>query len=79
MMNMTLKEMESAIGSPVLLPVGDITVLCIVKDVKIAWGKPRFLIKPLGGFGEKWVEITTIRPCTQIQRQQVERAKLLLA
>lgn len=28
----------------------------IIKDVKISWGKERYLVTPISGKGEAWVE-----------------------
>ena len=35
---------------------GNVIVYCAVQDVKIAWGKERYLVSPVSGEGEIWVE-----------------------
>jgi len=54
--------MQQAIGQLVWYPVGKIKVLCKVKDVKIVYGQPRFLIYPLSGEGEEWKELSSLEP-----------------
>ncbi len=62
---MTALEMHDAIGKPVMYDGNGLEFLCMVKDVKTGWGKPRFLIVPMAGKGEKWVEFSSIKPVSQ--------------
>ena len=39
--------------------------VCIIVDVKVGYGKPRFKITPRSGTGETWVEFTSISPMPQ--------------
>ena len=36
--------------------VGGLSVEVTVKDVAIAWGHERYLVSPIAGAGEVWVE-----------------------
>jgi len=58
--------MQGAIGQQVYLRDGDgccsLLFLCTVVDVKTGWGKPRFLVTPVSGKGERWVEFSSIEP-----------------
>ena len=64
---MTTREMTDAIGKPVWFVSGTLRFLCIVRDVKSGWGQPRFLIAPMAGTGERWVEFSSIEPVTETQ------------
>ena len=54
--------MQKAIGQPVLYESHGLQFVCVVRDVKVGYGKPRFLITPMTGKGETWVEYATISP-----------------
>lgn len=73
----TAADMQSAIGKPVLFEAGSLTFVCLVKDVKVSYGQPRFLIVPLGGTGERWVEFSSIAPC-RIKQTAIDGAQRLL-
>ncbi len=64
---MTANELQAAIGKPAYYVAGDLKFLVTVKDAKMGWGKPRFLIQPVAGHGEKWVEFSSIEPVQAIQ------------
>ena len=59
---MTANDMQRAIGQQVNYESHGLMFRCTVKDVKVGWGKPRFLIAPVSGSGETWVEFSTITP-----------------
>ena len=59
---MTAIEMQKAIGQTVLYKSHGMKFVCVVRDVKVSYGKPRFLITPMAGQGETYVEYTTISP-----------------
>lgn len=63
---MTAREMTDAIGKSVYFTAGNFKFACWVKDVKVGWGQPRFLIIPFAGTGERWVEFSSIEPMTNI-------------
>lgn len=58
---MTANEMIPAVGAKVLVYCESLGIECRVKDVKMSWGKPRFLVTPIAGNGEQWVEMGRIR------------------
>jgi hypothetical protein len=55
---LTAQEMYPACGHTVMVRFGDIDVECRILDVKQSWGKPRFLVTPMAGQGDQWVELT---------------------
>lgn len=59
----SVKEMAADIGKSALVtiqkPVG-ITVLVEILDVKQSYGKTRWLVKPVNGEGDAWVEAVSI-------------------
>jgi hypothetical protein len=57
---MTCKDMIPAIGATVAVRFEDLTIACTVSDVKISWGKPRLLIRPVSGVGQQWVELSRV-------------------
>jgi hypothetical protein len=65
---MTAREMQEAIGKPVFYDADALQFACWVKDVKIGYGQPRFLIAPMAGTGERWVEFSSIRPMPDQQK-----------
>jgi hypothetical protein len=54
--------MSPAIGKQVYYVDGSFRFTCLVKDVKMGYGNARFLISPISGFGEKWVELSHLEP-----------------
>ncbi len=58
---MTCNEMIPAVGAVVLVACDGLNVACTVADVKMSWGKPRFLVRPCAGTGEVWVELSRLR------------------
>jgi hypothetical protein len=63
---MTAREMTEAIGKPVYFVAGNLKFACSVLDVKIGYGQPRFLLQPMAGVGERWVEFSSIEPMPDI-------------
>jgi hypothetical protein len=59
---MTVSQMSPAIGKQVYYVDGSFRFTCLVKDVKMGYGNARFLISPVSGFGEKWVELSHLEP-----------------
>jgi len=62
MVIVTTIEMARAIGQEVYFVAGTLKFLCRIKDVKVGWGNPRFLIVPVSGNGERWCEFTSLSP-----------------
>ena len=69
---MTTLEMAAAIGKPVLYESHGLQFVCAVVDIKISYGQPRFLITPMKGKGQTWVEIGTISPMP-VERTELHR------
>lgn len=67
---MTANEMIPAVGQTVELNADGLWFACTVADVKFSWGKPRLLVRPVTGSGERWVELSSIRP-SRVPRYQV--------
>lgn len=53
---MTTKQLYPLIGRSVLVRGDKFMTLCTVQDIKESYGKVRFLVKPVYGAGEGWVE-----------------------
>ena len=57
---MTIKEQSKLIGQVRVYKVdngsGTLSVKVTVKDIKSAYGRVRYLIEPVEGEGEMWVE-----------------------
>lgn len=58
---MTATEMIPAVGHTVGLRSGVLIIDCRVLDVKMSWGKPRFLVTPCQGQGEQWVKMSSLQ------------------
>ena len=50
---MTATEMLPAVGATVM-------VACVIQDVKMSYGRPRFQVRPIAGAGDQWVELQRI-------------------
>lgn len=50
------KEIEQFVGKKGEVFAGGMTVKVEVKDVKQSYGRTRYLITPIAGSGEVWVE-----------------------
>lgn len=50
------KEVETYVGKKGLVTLGGLEVEVKITDVKNVYGKNRFLIVPVAGKGEVWVE-----------------------
>lgn len=57
---MTAREMMPAVGQTALLLIENFSIPVRVADVKHVYGRPRFLVRPLAGNGEQWVEISRL-------------------
>jgi hypothetical protein len=53
---MTAMAMTQKIGSQVLVRMEAFSVLCDVLDAKNAYGNVRYLVRPVAGDGEAWVD-----------------------
>lgn len=61
-------QLAAMIGKTVAVEFGDVGVVCVVKDVKTAYGRERLQVQPLIGYGEVWIE--------SWRAQDVDAAKL---
>jgi len=52
---MSVKELSKAIDTTALLSEGGLSFPVLIKDAKIAYGQARYLVSPIGGRGEVWV------------------------
>lgn len=52
---MSIKELGKAIDTTALLSEGVLSFPVLIKDAKMAYGQARYLITPIGGKGEVWV------------------------
>ena len=58
---MTVKEMEKMIGTLWLLSDGKGLQFSVrVEDMREVWGKPQCLVSPVDGYGERWVDMTSL-------------------
>lgn len=57
-----IDNLNLAVGQRAILPVGDLQFVVKIVDVKMGWGKGRFLITPETGGGTRWVELGTLLP-----------------
>jgi hypothetical protein len=58
---MSIKELSKAIDKTALLSEGGLSFPVLIKDAKISYGQPRYLITPVGGSGEVWVNDNRIK------------------
>ena len=61
---MTCIEMQPAIGSKVRVQFEKITVDMYVQDIKHVYGNTRYLVSPLHGDGQQWIESSRIKAAT---------------
>ena len=58
---MSALESQKIIGAKALLRVEAFSVMVEVMDVKQAYGNTRYLVEPIGGHGEAWVDKSRIK------------------
>lgn len=71
---MTFREMQGAIGQAVMyVPRShdSLQFVCLVKDVRTSFGAMQVMISPMSGYGETWVEFSTLRPMPQVTNGRV--------
>jgi len=57
---MTMLEMSKTIGANAFLRVEAFSVAVEVMDAKQAYGNTRYLVQPINGHGEAWVDSSRI-------------------
>lgn len=60
-MQKSLRELVAEIGKEVFVRVEGWDIRMRVIDVKVAYGKSMYLVKPLAGYGEVWVTTERIK------------------
>lgn len=56
----TTATLSTMIGRHAYLAMGEISVEVVIIDVKERWGHTRYLVNPVAGRGQKWVEILSL-------------------
>lgn len=57
---MTTKELMEDIGKDGVIGLGGLEIKVEIKDVKMSYGRQRWLVAPKAGAGEIWVESIAI-------------------
>ncbi len=52
----SIRQMADLLGQTVQVKIDGFSVPMEIHDVKIAYGNKRFLVSPVGGSGEMWVD-----------------------
>lgn len=67
---MTTAELAKVIGKTgFLIQVGHFTVAIVVKDAKIAYGNVRYLVEPVSGQGQVWVDSSRVHFADEKEKQ----------
>jgi hypothetical protein len=53
---MTITELAAKVGTTGTIFVGGLNVAVTVRDVKVSYGRTRWLVEPVAGSGRVWVE-----------------------
>lgn len=74
-MGLTTNELAPKTGRPATLWVEDGTlhVDVLILDSKVSYGQTRYLVTPLSGSGEKWVDAGRVSDVQATQATQVKR------
>ena len=78
MANLTATEMIPEVGQRVYIRFESCRVLCVVRDVKCSYGRPRLEVTPVAGDGGQWVELSRVletvpAETTKKQAKQAQR------
>ena len=58
---MTVAQMAKMIGTLWLLSDGKgLSFTVTVEDMREVWGKPQCKVSPVDGYGERWVDLTSL-------------------
>jgi len=63
--NNTVNDLSHAIGVTCGLAVESLIIHVKIADIKMSYGRPLFLVRPVSGAGEQWVEQKRLREITQ--------------
>lgn len=53
---MTTKEKIPMIGQRATIKLNQFHIDVTIIDIKTSWGKTRYLVRPVFGYGDSWVE-----------------------
>lgn len=56
-----MKELMDLINKEGTIITGGLKVGVTIHDVKVSYGKTRYLVSPLNGSGEVWVESVSVK------------------
>lgn len=69
---MSIQELAEKIGTRGLIHMTpDVQVAVEIINVKVSYGRPRYMVRPLQGLGATWVEafrLTPLETATEVQR-----------
>lgn len=51
-----MKEFLDLIGKPAVISLGGLEIYVRIQDVKTSYGHTRYLVSPIGGTGNIWIE-----------------------
>lgn len=57
---MTYTQMADLIGKKGFIQMGSLTIEVTIRDLKVSYGRGRFLVVPVAGSGEQWVELVQL-------------------
>lgn len=61
-MNKTIKELVADIGKTGSIYIQGLRIAVSVTDVKVSYGKPRWMVTPITGAEQIWVESIELNP-----------------
>jgi hypothetical protein len=73
---LTVKALQPALGAIVGLRLESFIIPVRVADIKSAWGRARFLVEPLYGTGEQWVEIERLTRWEQSETPSAQQGRV---
>jgi hypothetical protein len=57
---MTATEMQEILEKDCLLQMEKMQVRCIIRDVRVSFGREEVLVTPIGGDGQQWVNFDRV-------------------
>jgi hypothetical protein len=67
---MTALELSQNICKIGTIVCGTVRVSVHIMDGKTAYGTPRYLITPVSGSGQQWVNADRVSVCSQFEREE---------
>lgn len=65
---MNIQELAQQIGTRGLIDLGTAEPMLVaveIVNVKVAYGRPRYMVRPVEGQGANWVEAHRVRPLAE--------------